>query len=129
MTTKAKVIKIQVIQANASAATSWLQWIRSLPPQFRPLRAAEYTAAPMSQKNQLVISAILSGNVRPLLEGDLRDGEPDTVRCDRNEERSSVDEEESEVSGREYNGPPRDEEEETDSVSVGVVGVVVVTVG
>ena len=50
------------------------------------------------------------------------------MRCDRNEERSSVDEEESEVSGREYNGPPRDEEEETDSVSVGVVGVVVVTV-
>ena len=51
------------------------------------------------------------------------------MRCDRNEERSSVDEEEGEVSGGEYNGPPRDEEEETDSVSVGVVGVVVVTVG
>jgi hypothetical protein len=40
-TTKAKVIKIQVIQANASAATIWLQWIKPLDEQFRPSTAAE----------------------------------------------------------------------------------------
>jgi len=40
-TMKAKVIKIQVIQAKASAATSWLQWMRPLVEQFRPSRAAE----------------------------------------------------------------------------------------
>lgn len=51
------------------------------------------------------------------------------MRGDRDEERSSVDEEEGNVTGSEYHSPPRDEEEETNSVSVRVVGVVVVTVG
>jgi len=40
-TTKAKVIKIQVIQANASAATIWLQWIKPLDEQLWPSTAAE----------------------------------------------------------------------------------------
>jgi hypothetical protein len=44
-----------------------------------------------------------------LYTNDLRDGEPDTVRCDRDEEWTSVDEEESEVSGGEDYCPPRDE--------------------
>jgi hypothetical protein len=49
------------------------------------------------------------------------------VRCDGNEERTSVDEEECEVTGGEEESPPRDKEEETDLVPVRVVGVVVVT--
>jgi hypothetical protein len=49
------------------------------------------------------------------------------VRCDGNEERTSVDKEEGEVSGGKEESPPRDEEEETDLVPVRVVGVVVVT--
>jgi hypothetical protein len=40
-TANAKVIKIQVIQANASAATIWLQWIKPFEEQLCPSTAAE----------------------------------------------------------------------------------------
>jgi hypothetical protein len=49
------------------------------------------------------------------------------VRCDGNEERTSVDKEKGEVSGGKEESPPGDKEEETDLVPVRVVGVVVVT--
>ena len=59
---------------------------------------------------------------------DLRESKEDTVGSDGNEERTSVDDEESKVSSGEDNSPPRDEKKETDSVSVRVVWVVVVRV-
>jgi hypothetical protein len=58
---------------------------------------------------------------------DVREEEPSTVRGNRSQKATSVDQEYREVPGRKDDGPPRDKDEEAESVADGIVGVASVT--
>ena len=56
-----------------------------------------------------------------------RKDKPDTVRGDGDDKASGVDEEHDEVERGEDDSPPGDEDEEAETIAVGVVRVVIVT--